>query len=74
MRPRALAHTHTSKDTHRGPHTHIMPCAEGELCKLPDVALGPTEGHGCRGGRMHGICGEVEDPNGGNEMYRICHY
>ena len=22
---------------------------------------------------MHGICGEVVDPDGGNEMYRICH-
>ena len=22
---------------------------------------------------MHGICGEVEDPDGDNEMYRICH-
>ena len=22
---------------------------------------------------MHGICGEVEDPDDGNEMYRICH-
>ena len=20
---------------------------------------------------MHGICGEVEDPDGGNEMYRF---
>ena len=22
---------------------------------------------------MHGICGEMEDPDGGNEMTRICH-
>ena len=75
-RPRALAHTHTTKDTHRRPHTHIMSCADGELCKLLDVALGPTEGHGCRGGCggcMYGICGEVEDPDDGNTMYRICH-
>ena len=28
---------------------------------------------GLRGGRLHGICGEVEDPDGGNEMHRICH-
>ena len=53
-----------------------MPWADGELCKLSDVALGQTEGHVCRGGcggRMHSICGEVKDPDGGNEMYRICH-
>ena len=32
-------------------------------------------GMSCRGlcgGRLHGICGEVEDPDG-NEMHRICH-
>lgn len=52
-----------------------MPCVDGYLCKLPDVALGPAEGHGCRGGcggRLHGICGEGQDPGDDNEMYRIC--
>ena len=28
---------------------------------------------GLCGGRLHGICGEVEDPDGGNEMHRIRH-
>lgn len=56
-----------------------MPCKDGELCKLPDVELvapnGQECGHECRGGcggRLHGLCGEVEDPDG-NENHRICH-
>lgn len=36
----------------------------------------PHEGHRCRGecgGRLHGICGEVEDPYGDNSpLQRIC--
>lgn len=35
------------------------------------MELGPNEGHGCHvgcGNRAHGICGEEEDPDGGNEM------
>ena len=57
-----------------------MPCSAGELCKLPDVELiAPNErdcGHECRGGcggKLHGICGEVEDPDGDSLTHRICH-
>lgn len=47
----------------------------GDLCKLPDEALGSPEGHCCWGGcggRLHCICGEVQDPDGDSDMYRIC--
>ena len=57
-----------------------MPCAAGELCKLPDVELiapnGRDCGHECRGefgGKLHGICGEVKDPDGDSPTHRICH-
>ena len=57
-----------------------MPCAAGELCKLADVELiapnGRNCGHACRGGcggKLHGICGEVEDPDGDSPTHRICH-
>ena len=57
-----------------------MPCAAGELCKLADVELiapdGRACGHECRGGcggKLHGICGEVEDPDGDSPAHRICH-
>ena len=57
-----------------------MPCAAGELCKLADVELiapnGRACGHECRGGcggKLHGICGEVEDPDGDSPTHRICH-
>ena len=57
-----------------------MPCAAGELCKLADVELigpnGRAYGHECRGGcggKLHGICGEVEDPDGDSPTHRICH-
>ena len=57
-----------------------MPCAAEELCKLPDVELivpnGRDCGHECRGecgGKLHGICGEVEDPDGDSPTHRICH-
>ena len=55
--------------------TTTMPtCADGELCKALSKELHGNSGHACRagcGGRLHGICGEVEDPEG-NEMNRIC--
>ena len=45
-----------------------MPCAAGDLCQLPNEELiapnGHECGHECRGGcggRLHGLCGEVED-------------
>ena len=50
-----------------------MPCAEGELCQLPDTTPQDPHGHGCQGGcggRLHGICGSVVDD--GNENHRIC--
>ncbi|CAN0092626.1 unnamed protein product, partial [Scytosiphon promiscuus] len=51
--------------------TATMPtCADGELCKGLSKELHGNSGHPCRagcGGRLHGICGEVEDPEG-NEM------
>ena len=57
-----------------------MPCAAGELCKLVDGELiapnGRACGHECRrgcGGKLHGICGEVEDPDGDSPTHRICH-
>ena len=57
-----------------------MPCAAGELCKLADVELivpnGRACGHECRGGcggKLHGICGEVEDLDGDSPTHRICH-
>ena len=55
--------------------TTTMPtCADGELCKALSKELHGNSGHACRagcGGRLHDICGEVEDPEG-NEMNRIC--
>ncbi|CAN0182990.1 unnamed protein product [Ectocarpus sp. 4 AP-2014] len=52
-----------------------MPCADGELCKQPDVELRAPRGHDCHGGcggRLHGMCGEVEVLDG-IEMHRTCH-
>ena len=52
-------------------------CADGELCKALSKELHGNSGHACRagcGGRLHGICGEVEDPEGkalNNEMADI---
>ena len=55
--------------------SHIMPCAAEELCKL-HMTCEPPDGHACRGscgGRLHGICSEVEDPDDVSQMHRICH-
>ena len=54
--------------------TTMPTCADGELRKALSKELHGNSGHACRagcGGRLHGICGEVEDPDG-NEMNRIC--
>ena len=55
--------------------TTTMPTwADGELCKALSKELDGNSGHACRagcGGPLHGVCGEVEDPEG-NEMNRIC--
>ena len=53
-----------------------MPCAAGELCTAPRLTPEPPDFHDCSGacgGRLHGLCGEVEEPDGGNPMHRICH-
>ena len=57
-----------------------MPCAARELCNLADVELiapnGRECGHECHGGcggRLHGMCGEVEDTDSDNPNNRICH-
>ena len=56
-----------------------MPCAGGDLCQLPNEELiapnGHECGHECRGGcggRLHGLCGEVEDSSD-TPTHRICH-
>ena len=52
-----------------------MPCAAGELCTLPKPHARASSGIVCRGrcgGRLHGDCGEVEDPDGNNPMHHIC--
>ena len=41
-----------------------MPCAAGELCHLSTCTPKGPDGHQCQGGcggRLHGICGEVEE-------------
>ena len=51
-----------------------MPCAAGKLCQIPEKTPEPSDGHGCYrgcGGRLHGICGEVER-EGDSELRRIC--
>ena len=51
-----------------------MPCAAGELYQIPEKTPESPDGHGCYGGcggRLHGICGEVEQ-EGGRELRRIC--
>ena len=56
-----------------------MPCAAGDLCQLPNEELiapnGHECGHECRGGcggRLHGLCGEVEYGSD-TPTHRICH-
>ena len=56
-----------------------MPCAAGDLCQLPNEELIAPNGHGCGhecrggcGGRLHGLCGEVEDGSD-TPTHRICH-
>ena len=53
-----------------------MPCAVDELCAIPGLTPEPPNGHACRGGcsgRLRGLWGEAEDPDGDNPMHRICH-
>ncbi|CAB1104515.1 unnamed protein product [Ectocarpus sp. CCAP 1310/34] len=49
-----------------------MPCAEGDLCRIPDRTPQVPNGHVCRGrcgGRLHGECGSMFDDS---ELNRIC--
>ena len=51
-----------------------MPCAAGELCLLRNFTPKAPDGHQCQGGcggRLHGICSDVEE-DGDIELNRIC--
>ena len=79
-KPPRLLQTRANTQTHTTTSSYIMPCAAGELCNLADVELiAPNErecGHECRGGcggRLHGMCGEVEDTDSDNPNNHICH-
>ena len=51
-----------------------MPCAAAELCLISNLTPKAPDGHQCRGGcggRLHGICGEVEE-EGESEINRLC--
>ena len=59
----------------RNPEPYTMPCAAREQCLIQDRTPQAPDGHLCRGvcgGRLHGLCGEVEDPDSDEPMYRIC--
>ena len=52
-----------------------MPCAAREQCLIQDRTPRAPDGHLCRGvcgGRLHGSCGEVDDPDSDEPMHRIC--
>lgn len=52
-----------------------MPCAAGELCHIPDRTPESQNAHECRGGcggRLHGLCGEVQEQVSDNLIHRIC--
>ena len=52
-----------------------MTCAARELCLIQDRTPQAPDGHLCRGvcgRRLHGLCGEVEDPDSDEPMHRIC--
>ena len=75
-----LLHTRTQHQHTNKTSSHIMSCAAGELCQLPNIELiAPNRrdcGYECRGGcggKLYGTCGEVEDPDGDNDNHRICH-
>ena len=79
-KPPRLLQTRANTQTHTTTSLYIMPCAVGELCNLADVELiAPNRReceHECRGGcggRLYGMCGEVEDTNSDNPNNRICH-
>ena len=50
-----------------------MPCAAGELCQLSDSTTTPE--FSCCGpcrGRLHRICGEIQNPDDDEEVNCIC--
>ena len=52
-----------------------MPCVAAEQCLIQDHTPEAPDGHVCRGvrgGRLHGLCGEVEDSDSDEPMHRIC--
>ena len=62
---------------HRNPEPYTMPCAAREQCTCLIQARTPQapDGHLCRcvcGGRLHGLCAEVEGPDSDEPMHRIC--
>ena len=75
-----LLHTRTQHQHTNRTSSHIMSCAAGELCQLPNIELTARNGRDCGhewrggcGGKLHGTCSEVEDPDGDNDNHRICH-
>ena len=60
---------------HRNPEPYTMPCAAREQCLIQDRTPQAPDGLLYRGmcsGRLHGLCGEVEDPDSDEPMHRIC--
>ena len=60
---------------HRNPEPYTMPCAAREQCLIRDRTPQAPDSHLCRGvcgGRLHGLCGEVEDPDSDEPIHRIC--
>ena len=66
-------HTHCTSST----NTHDAMRAAGEQqCLIPDRTPKLPGGHKCRGecaGRLHGVCGQVEDPDRSDSpLHPIC--
>ena len=82
--PPASAHSHTRCCTQHNTTRwvlraaantclHTMPCAAGEFCQLSDSTTTPEFSCcGPCGGRLHRICGEIQNPNDDEEVNRIC--
>ena len=52
-----------------------MPCAAREQCLIQDRTPQAPDGHLCRGvcgGSLHGLCGQGEDPDSDEPIYRVC--
>ena len=82
--PPAAAHSHTRCCTRHNTTRwvlraaantclHTMPCAARELCQLSDSTTTPEFSCcGPCGGRLHRICGEIQNPDDDEEVNRIC--